>query len=154
MHLFFALAFFACLPAGLIGRAERVAAPGVARDVLRTLTELEELWIQVYKSHDLSLLERILADDFVATLADGAIRDKRQQIAAYPDDFATYSDVTSSEVVVHVFSPDAAVVTGAYAATLRGTGAAPATQHYRWTDTWLQREGSWQCVARHETRIK
>jgi hypothetical protein len=46
------------------------------------------------------------------------------------------------------------MVTGAYAPTLRGSGAAPATQLYRWTGTWLRKEGAWQCVATHETRIE
>ena len=126
------------------------------REIVRTLSDLEERWIQVYANHDLSLLRRIIADDFVATLADGAMRGKQEHIAAYPDDFATYSAVENSDVQVHVYSREAAVVTGLYTAKLRApapAGAEPA-QRYRWTDMWLLRKGSWQCVATHETRVK
>jgi uncharacterized protein (TIGR02246 family) len=123
-------------------------------DVVRTLTDLEQRWIQVYATHDLSLLRAILAEDFVATLADGEMRGKEKHIAAYEEDFETYSAVANSEVRVHVFSPDAAVVTGLYTATRRKPGATGPVERYRWTDTWLRRNGSWQCVATQETQVK
>jgi len=123
-------------------------------DVVRTLTDLEQRWIQVYATHDVSFLRAILAEDFVATLADGEMRGKEKHIAAYQEDFEAYSAVANSEVQVHVFSPDAAVVTGLYSATLRKPGSAGPVERYRWTDTWLRRSGSWQCVATHETQVR
>lgn len=149
-----ALALFALAQAPQpAAAAGSVSEPG-RLDITRTLSDLEERWIQVYSNHDLSLLQRIIADDFVATLADGAMRGKQEHIAAYPADFATYASVANSEVQVHVYARDAAVVTGLYTATLRDPGGAEPSQRYRWTDTWLLRKGSWQCVATHETRVK
>jgi ketosteroid isomerase-like protein len=50
-------------------------------------------------------------------------------------------------MVVHIYGPNVAVVTG----VARETGKTPAGQAfsyaYRFTDTWVERDGRWQCVA-------
>jgi uncharacterized protein (TIGR02246 family) len=124
------------------------------REIVRTLEGLEREWFQVYETHDLSALQRLIADDFVATLADGAMRSKREHIAAYPADFEAIASVTNSELRVRVLSRDAAVATGLYTATLRGKKGTAAVTRYRYTDTWLLRDGVWQCVATHENRLE
>lgn len=131
------------------------AVPEARRsEIVRTLEGLEREWFQVYESHDLAVLERLIADDFVATLADGALRGKREHIAAYPADFAALASVTSSDLKVRVFTPELAVATGLYTATLRGPAGPGAVTRYRYTDTWLRRGGVWQCVATHENRLE
>lgn len=133
-----------------------VAVPAVPEatraQIAATLTALEADWIAVYASHDLAPLERLIADDFVATLADGALRGKRAHIESYRADFEALAGVTSAEVAVHVFSADMAVVTGLYTATLRDPKDAPPGR-FRYTDTWLRRGGRWQCVATHENQL-
>ena len=99
------------------------------------------------------VLERILAPDFVATLADGAIRGKREHIAAYPADFEAFASVVASETKVRVFSPELAVVTGLYTATFRHPAGKEASGRYRYTDVWMLRAGAWQCVATQETQV-
>jgi hypothetical protein len=127
---------------------------GTRREIVRTLEGLEREWFQVYETHDLSVLQRLIADDFVATLADGAMREKRQHIAVYPADFASFAPVTNSELRVRVLTRDVAVATGLYTATLRGKQGPAAVTRYRYTDTWLLWQGSWQCVATHENRLE
>lgn len=133
-----------------------VASPGSVPDAERKAIEsaveaLERDWFSVYESHDLAVLERLIADDFVATLADGAMRGKREHIAAYPADFAALASVANAELEVRVFTRELAVATGLYTATPREAGATPG--RFRYTDTWLRRGGRWQCVATHENRI-
>ncbi len=123
------------------------------REIVRTLEGLEEQWIGVYVTHDLSFLEGIIAFDLVATLSDGTMRGKREHIAAYPADFEAFASVVSSDVKVHVFTPEAAVVTGLYTAQLRHPEGKEASGRYRFTDTWLRRAGTWQCVATQETHV-
>lgn len=133
-----------------------VASPAVSdaarAEITRTLVGLEADWIAVYASHDLAPLERLIADDFVATLADGTLRGKREHVESYKADFETLASVTSADVAVHVYASDVAVVTGAYTATLREPkGAFPG--RYRYTDTWLKRGGVWRCIATHENAL-
>jgi ketosteroid isomerase-like protein len=133
-----------------------LAAPAVSdserAEITRTLVALEADWIAVYASHDFGPLERLIADDFVSTLVDGTLRNKRAHIETYKADFETLASVTSADVEVHVHAPDVAVVTGSYTATLREPkGAAPA--RFRYTDTWLKRGGVWRCIATHENAL-
>ena len=123
------------------------------RAIVPTLLGLEEQWIGVYVTHDLSFLERIIAPDFVATLADGAMRGKREHIAAYPADFEVFASVVASEVKAHVYTPELAAVTGLYTAQLRHPEGKEASGRYRFTDVWVLRAGAWQCVATQETHV-
>ena len=137
----------------VLAPADAAVPESTRAEVTRMLRSLEDQWIGVYATHDLSVLHRIIADDFVATLADGAMRRKREHIEAYKADFESIAAVTSGEVEVHVYQGDAAVVTGLYTATLREPqGAAPG--RYRFTDTWLKRSGAWRCVATHENKLE
>lgn len=146
----------ACLPVCLTWVAAAVGAdlsPAERQEIVRTLEGKERQWFQVYESHDLSALPLLIADDFVATLSDGAMRGKREHIAAYPADFEAFSSVTNRDLEVRVFARDVAVVTGLYAATRRGRQGPAAVSRYRYTDTWLRRGDSWQCVATHESAL-
>lgn len=131
-----------------------VAAPAVSdaarTHITRTLAGLEADWIAVYASHDLAPLEQLIADDFVATLADGTLRRKREHIESYKADFESLASVTSADVEVHVYANDVAVVTGLYVATLKDGGP---PGRYRYTDTWLKRGGVWRCIATHENAL-
>jgi ketosteroid isomerase-like protein len=137
----------------VLAPADAAVPESTRAEVTDMLRSLEDQWIGVYATHDLSVLHRIIADDFVATLADGAMRRKREHIEAYKADFESIAAVTSGEVEVHVYQADAAVVTGLYTATLREPkGAVPG--RFRFTDTWLRRGGVWRCVATHENKLE
>jgi ketosteroid isomerase-like protein len=133
--------------------AESALSEAARRDIVQSLERLEEQWLGIYVTHDLSLLERILAPDFVATLADGAMRGKREHIAAYPADFEAFASVVASETQVRVFSPELAAVTGLYTATFRHPVGKESSGRYRYTDVWILRAGAWQCVATQETQV-
>lgn len=141
----------ALAPAAAATPADGTVPKAVRLEIVRSLEALEAEWFRVYDTHDLAPLQRLIADDFVATLADGAMRDKTQHIAAYRADFETLDRVESNELRVRVYTRELAVATGSYSASLRGT---PAATKYRYTDTWLKRNGTWQCVATHESRIE
>jgi len=140
--------FLAVPPAGA---ADGTVPEAVRLEIVRSLEAFEKEWFRVYETHDLAPLQRLIADDFVATLADGAMRDKTQHIAAYRADFEALDRVESNELQVRVHTRELAVATGSYSASLRGT---PGATKYRYTDTWLKRNGTWQCVATHESRIE
>jgi ketosteroid isomerase-like protein len=58
-----------------------------------------------------------------------------------------YLSAQSTEMIVHTFGPSVAVVTG----VARESGKTPKgktfSNAYRFTDTWVERNGNWQCVA-------
>ena len=100
-------------------------------------------------THDVSVIEQLVADDFVGTSSSGKVGNKTTMIAEARKDKNVYASAQSSEMNVHFFGPGVAVVTG----IARESGKTPAgkafSNAYRFTDTWMERNGEWQCVAAH-----
>ena len=148
------LASVAALLLALATPAPPVVPESARREIVAQIEGLERVWFEVYETHDLTPLGRLIADDFVATLADGTMRGKREHIASYLADFEMLASVENSDLRVRVLTPEVAVATGLYTARLRGKQGPEAVTSYRYTDTWLLRDGAWQCVATHENRLE
>jgi hypothetical protein len=95
-----------------------------------------------------------VADDFIGTSSSGKQGDKATLLAEAKRDNNTYTSAVSSDMNVRMFGPSVAVVTG----IAKETGKTKAgktkagktfTHSYRFTDTWVERNGEWQCVAAH-----
>lgn len=113
------------------------------------LKQLEQSWEGSLLTHDVSVIEKIVADDFVGTSSSGKIGNKSTLLAEARSDKSVYKSATSEEISVHTFGPNVAVVTGV-ARESGKTAAGKAFSHaYRFTDTWVERNGEWQCVAAH-----
>jgi len=148
------LATFLPVLIGATPAAEQPVSDADRREITSTLTALEQKWTRVWATKDVSVLGALLAADFVATTANGEFRTKQQHIAAYAEDVRTFSGSVNTEVSVHVLTTRAAVITGLDTVRGRTPEGAAVVEQYRWTDTWLLRNGLWQCVATHETRLK
>jgi len=92
------------------------------------------------------LLPIILADDFLCSLPDGTLLD-RKQFLEYTATPATISDLAVHDVNVRLMG-DFAII---HARTTFGlTGGQQGEGRY--TDVWARRSGSWLAVAAHVTR--
>lgn len=83
--------------------------------------------------------------------SSGNVVNKAGLIAELKKDKNEYSSVTNSQLNVRTYG-DTAVVIGA--TKQKGKDAAGKTFSYsnRWTDTWVKRDGRWQCVASQSSR--
>jgi ketosteroid isomerase-like protein len=113
------------------------------------LKALEQRWEGSFVTHDISVIEQLVAEDFVGTSSSGKVGNKSMMISEARKDKNVYKSAASGNMTVHSFGPNVAVVTG----IARETGKTPAGQAfshaYRFTDTWMERNGEWQCVAAH-----
>jgi ketosteroid isomerase-like protein len=118
----------------------------------KTITALENRWLQSYKSNNPDLIAPMLADKFVSTGADGKLMNKAESLA---DAKATKNmSVDYENVQVTVFG-DTAIATGGYRAKGTEASGKPFDVHLQWTDTWVKMpNGKWQCVASQDTPIK
>jgi ketosteroid isomerase-like protein len=115
--------------------------------VASKLKELESRWEGSLLNHDTSAIEKMVAEDFIGTSSSGKQGDKATLLAEAKRDTNVYSSAVSSEMTVRTFAPNVAVVTGIAKETGK-TKAGKAFSHtYRFTDTWVERNGQWQCVA-------
>ena len=95
------------------------------------------------------MIEKIVADDFLGTSSSGKTGDKATLLADAKRDTNIYTTAVSSDMVVRVLAPNVAVVTGIAKETGKTKAGKAFSNAYRFTDTWVERNGEWQCVAAH-----
>jgi ketosteroid isomerase-like protein len=112
---------------------------------------MENAWNQAQLQHDAKALELMVADGFVDTEADGSVNNKAQFLASIKDPSFEPASMVNEDVRVHIYR-DVAVVTGGYRTkgTIKGK---PYEHRGRFTDTWINLGGRWQCVASHSSWI-
>ncbi len=116
------------------------------------LLVLERMWNEAQVNRDSSALEALVSSRFVNTEWDGEISDKQRFIADIKDPRFKATALNIQDVKMNFFG-DTAVVTGIYHA--QGTYQGKPYDHIgRFTDTWVQDLGQWQCVASHTSLVK
>jgi len=136
-------------------RADAQAPDTLARPVTRAwqdveaqvLLRLEDDWALGLTHRDAALFRRLLANGFVYSEDDRTVgRDEvLRDIVAGPD---TVETAHNEDMKVHRFGTTA-VVTGWLLVAGHGPKG-PFSHRYRFTDTWVRREGRWQIVAAHD----
>lgn len=104
---------------------------------------------------DADFFERVEADEFVFTDSSGGVTTKKEDVAsvrgpASPDSRLLSYDVDDLKVMLY---GDTAVVTGR--STLKGVNKGQEwTSQSRFTDVFVRRDGRWQIVAGHSSRLR
>jgi ketosteroid isomerase-like protein len=131
-------------------RSPSLAAAASAKKigVEAALKEMENKWEVSIVAHDTSFLQSAVASDFVGVSSEGKFMNKSRLIAEeIKNNKDTYTSAKTAKLHVRVFGPNIAVVTG----TTREKGTAKDgkvfDRTYAFTDTWMERNGQWQCIA-------
>jgi hypothetical protein len=112
------------------------------------LTGLENSLSRSAVGNDRSVLENMIATDFVGTTADGVLQTRKEWLSSIETQrYKTQVD----NVVVHLVSDTVAIVIGTLLEN-RTDNSSPSKQ--RFTHTWMNREGHWQLVASQLTAIR
>jgi len=120
----------------------------VEQELIKLEKETNDAWVK----HDVEAYARLLADDYLCTGPDGDIITKAQDLAELKSDENTTTSAIADDFRVRVFG-DAAVVTFRLTYENQFEGK-ESTGQERFTDTWVKRDGRWQCVAVHYSRIE
>ena len=130
------------------------AAPSKKTGVEATLKDNENRWEASYAAHDSSVAQSLVASDFNGVYWDGRVMGKAGVISEIKKDKDTYKSAVNEKLAVHSYGPGVAVVVGT--AHEKGTtkDGKPFDRTFRFTDTWVQRGGQWQCVASQVMKIK
>jgi ketosteroid isomerase-like protein len=119
---------------------------GMAQDSSKIIA-MENLWNRAELNNDAPAVRLLLADDFVMTVAEGTLYNKAQMITSVADKSYRPDVLQSTDMVVHYYG-STAVVTGAYYEKGTDKGK-PWERRGRFTDTWMNLDGRWQCIASH-----
>jgi ketosteroid isomerase-like protein len=125
----------------------RTQTGGVEQEIIK----LENEWGDALIKHDPSPIDKMLADDFIGTTAEGAIYTKAQLLANVKSSKEDIISMVDDEVKVHVYG-DAAVISARNTIKVRVEGKDTIFLD-RYTDTWVKKDGRWKCVAGHNSTI-
>lgn len=121
-------------------------------DTEQALIQVERDWCTAVLKRDASILDRMLASDYTGVSSRGGTETKSEALASLKDMTTTVDACVDTNVKVRIYG-DAAVVTAL--ATRSGTykGAAYKDRQMLYTDTFVRRDGRWQCVASQSTVV-
>lgn len=123
----------------------------------RTQIELMQLERDIGEANirrDKAFFERVEADEFIFTDSGGGITTKTEDVASLDKPVGEFKLVSYivDEMKVFVYGKTA-VVTGRTTTVSRGKDR-EVTSRSRFTDVFVRRDGRWQIVAGHSSRIR
>ena len=121
-----------------------------AGNVQSTIFDLENEWTRAMVRRDTAAFRQLTSPDFVYT-EDNVVMNQDQliNVIATSPDSVTWAGNEDMKLYDH--SP-AAIVTGILVVKAISKGK-PVTNRYRYTDTWLNRNGKWQVIGAQDYLI-
>jgi ketosteroid isomerase-like protein len=136
--------------AHLLGQAS--SPKGSSQEIRDELIGIERAIGRANLECDFKYFDHIEADDFVFTDASGNLASKKEDLAGEKDchKFAGSYDLDQTEVRLY---GNTAVVTSRVTITGTSRDGKPVNHRSRFTDVFVWRDGRWQIVAGHSSRI-
>jgi len=132
--------------------------PASGGKVEEELMQMERDWAAAYIKHETAVISRILADDYIGIDGRGIFTNKAQEIeeaaappAGTPPPARQVLTDTVTDMKVRLYG-DSAVVIGRTIEKVLSNGRELEVQ-YRRTTVYVKRQGRWQCVSFHGSRI-
>ena len=117
-------------------------------DAVRTA---EAQRIQALLTRDFATLDRLLAEDLTYTHTNAKVDRKADYLEPFKSGRTRYVSLDPSEITIRLYS-DTAVLTGRMMSVALVMGAESRTD-LRFTSVWIRRDGRWQMVAWHSSRV-
>jgi ketosteroid isomerase-like protein len=114
---------------------------------------MENKWSASIPSRDLPVLQTLLAEDYAGVTSKGKVVNKRGLLAEVKKDTDTITSATNGKMDVRVFG-NSAVVVGTSKEKGKDKEGKEFDRTYRWVDTWVERNGKWQCVASQAMQVQ
>ncbi len=138
-----------CLLSLSLAAGQEVSKTSSLEDQIK---KLEQNWVQATVKEGAAAVDQYEADDIITTDPSGRVTDKAQdKLDLGSGDFKFQSEELS-DMKVHIYD-NTAVAAGTN--TLKGTyKGQDISGKYRFTDTWVKRNGKWQVVASQYTSVQ
>lgn len=135
---------------GSLVAAQTARAQSVKSDQ-DVLIELEREWDAAFHSQNAAFIERVLADEFIATYGDGTRGDKAKELALAREFDQQVDSSHLDDFIVKVYRDTAIVWFTQYlVGPVKGQ---PTEVRYQYMDVWVVRDGRWQAIASQSTRV-
>src|SRR5438067_6714446 len=133
------------LAAAPCAHAQENAADSSA--VQANLRQMEDAWVKALVSEDQAAVGNMIADDFAGFNPEGKHVTKSQLLEEMKNERNTLSSATNDNMDVHVYGPNLATVSGTTTEKGKDKDGKQFTRSYVWLDSWMERNGKWECVA-------
>jgi len=115
--------------------------------VQANLKQMEDAWVKALVNKDQAAVGNMIADDFAGFSPEGKHLGKSQLLEEMKNEPNTLSSGTNDKMDVHVYGPNLATVSGTTTEKGKDKDGKQFTRSYVWVDTWMERNGKWQCIA-------
>ena len=109
-------------------------------------------WLKALERSDTIALKRIIADDYLITVADGRVLNREQDLAPIIAGRLQFLSAKTDSLRIRIFG-NAAIVTGVGTYTVKMGDKSPVIRE-RFTDVYIKRDGVWQPVSSHSTPLQ
>ena len=145
MKLFTPLLVIALLAFAPCAHAQESSADSSASKA--KLKEMEDDWVKALVKKDQVAVGNLLADDFAGFNPEGKHVGKSQLLDEAKNEPNTLSSAVNENMDVHVYGPNLATVRGITTEKGKDKDGKQFTRSYAWVDTWMERNGKWECIA-------
>ncbi len=115
--------------------------------VQANLKQMEDAWVKALVNKDQAAVGNMIADDFAGFNPEGKHVTKSELLDEMKKESNTLSSATNENLDVHVYGPNLATVSGTTTEKGKDKNGKQFTHTYIWMDTWMERNGKWQCIA-------
>lgn len=123
----------------------------VAAESDAELLALDATWNELRMKPDVEGLDRLLADDWMLTHSDGRVQYKADYLDELRISARRNQGIGNEDLRVRRYG-DTMVVTGTSVQSGISNGQ-PWSGRFRFTRTWIKRDGQWRMVASHSSRV-
>ena len=117
----------------------------------QALIKIKHDWAEALQKANVPAIDRITAPDWVFTNPDGVLIPKAQSNATLKAGAIKFTSWKIDDIAVNVHG-DTAIVLALQTQQLT-LGGKEISGQFRSTDTFVKRDGRWQCVASQATRV-
>jgi ketosteroid isomerase-like protein len=130
------------------------AAPTMKRlSPQAALKDAENRWATAIGRHDQATVESLVDRDFIGVNEKAKVGNRRALLGELKADKDTYASARNERLDVRMYGPGVGVVVGTFHAKGSSKDGKAFDRTYRFTDTWMERNGQWQCVASQEMLV-
>lgn len=128
------------------------AAPLARADdsaVKAKIKEMEDAWskAQMDKDHGVAVIGAMVAEDFAGVTSKGEASTKASMLEKMKAETDTYTASMNDSVEVHVYGSNVATACGRSTEKGKDKDGKEFNRSYAWVDTWMERNGKWECIA-------
>jgi ketosteroid isomerase-like protein len=111
------------------------------------LKEMEDAWVKALINKDQATVANFIADDFAGFSSEGKQATKSQLLDEIKNEPNTLTSSANENMDVHVYGPNLVTVRGTTTEKGKDKDGKQFTRSYVWVDTWMERNGKWECIA-------